>query len=84
MSEENGKVVSENIESVNENTDNQNVVYFVSFYHSRGFDNVELSIDGELIHINQVRDIEALVEKELSYRDVKVQFFVPLRLADDE
>lgn len=57
----------------------QGLVYFVSFYHSRGFDNAEVSMIGEIFHIEQITEMQQMIEADLGYKDVRVQAFFPLR-----
>lgn len=61
----------------------KDVVYFVSFYHSRGFDNTEVTMMGEIFHINQIVEMQEMIENEFEYKNVKIQAFFPLRLGEE-
>jgi len=66
-----------------EQVEEQGLIYFVSFYHSRGFDNTEVAMVGEIFHIEQITEMESMIEEEFGYKDVKVQAFFPLRLDEE-
>jgi len=55
-------------------------VYFVSYSHSKGFGNVEVSMTGEIVDVDAVYDMAKEIEENLSLHDVVILNFFPLRL----
>ena len=64
--------------------ENKDYVYFVSYYHSRGFGNTEVVMDGEIISMEQIASIQEYIAKEFGLKDVKVKNWLPLRVQDSE
>lgn len=66
---------------------NENVVdyvYFVSYYHSRGFGSAEVTLSGVIESIEQIGDIQSLIEQEYELKGVQVINFQPLRAVERE
>ena len=78
---------SEKKEIHDENFDeleNKDYVYFVSYYHSRGFGNTEVVMGSQILSIDQIISIEKLVEENYKLKNVKVKNWILFRIQNVE
>ncbi|MFD1708398.1 MULTISPECIES: hypothetical protein [Siminovitchia] len=74
------KTIQEDI--IQEDMQGNDIVYFVSYYHSRGMGNAEVIMSDYIINVNQVGSLQKLIEEEYKVNNVTIINFFPLRLEE--